>query len=783
MNTLRIFPTNRSIKESFLKNGNSFLVKSLTIGEFEKKAIIVKNKKEIDKDKRVLLLKEATNFKNFDKLKIKREYLSFLKSSDFLLGFFEELAIEKVDIDDIDTKDTYAEYGEHLSILKKLLSNYKELLDKNNYYDKISLPDIYKINFSYLKRFEKIELFLDGYLSNFELELFLKISEKLKFEIIFETNPYNKKMVERFKALGFELKIGFKYMLDLSKKSIIDFHKLNEKIDDIALFYPQNSIEQVAYIKKKIYDFMQEGIFAQDIVVVVPNESFAIVLNDFDGDGIFNFAMGFPFSETLPYRRIDALYRYMDEPNIENSMRIKRYFKEDEFQDIKSSFANLKNINQIKEFLEKFIKESDSFEDISIFKEEIFNFERLAEELQKCDTKDMLYLFLSRIKERKIDDNRGGKVTVMGVLESRFIEYDGVIIVDFNEDVIPKKSSKELFLSTAIRKKVGLPAHKDRENLQKQYYYKMLLKCKKGAISAIKNDNIKPSRFLFELNISNILEERYEHRKLFDILSSKKSSFPIVGTDEISFEYDFSKVQISSTLLKTYLECKRKYYFKYIKRLNEFQIPTLKCDDRDIGIKIHSYLKKLYEDRAFFDNEKILLNSLYKMIENDTKRDPLLKLQFDIWFKKLKIFAKKEINRFKNGYRVLYVEKSFTKKFEGFDIVGTIDRIDIKDDKLSLLDYKTGKIKTTNVKNLEKTVDFQMEFYCLLASDIKIVKEIGFYDLNSAEIKNESFLDEKIELLKNRLGLLREKKQNFTKCEDMKACRYCPYVILCGREE
>ena len=783
MSILRVFPTNRSVKESFAKNKNSFLTKSLTIGEFEKKVVIVKDKKEIDKDRRVLFLKEAANFQNFDKLKIRREYLSFLKSSDFLLGFFEELAIEKVHIDDIDTKDTYAEYSEHLSILKSLLKNYKVLLDRYGYYDKILLPEIYHINFPYLKRFEKIELFLDGYLSNFELELFLKISEKIKFEIIFKTNPYNEKMIERFKSLGFDLKKGFKYTLDLSEKSVIESHKLDTKIDKIELFYSQNSIEQVAYIKKKIYDFMQEGISAQDIVVIVPNESFSLVMNDFDKENIFNFAMGFPFEESLPYRRIEALYRYIDEPNIENGMRIKRYFDEDELQKTLSRLNSLNSIEKIKEFLESFIKDSDSFEEISIFKEEIFNFERLAEELQKSSPKDMLYLFLLRLKERKIDDNRGGKVTVMGVLESRLVGYEGVIIVDFNEDVVPKKSSKELFLSTPIRKKAGLPTHRDRENLQKQYYYEILLGCKRGAISAIRSDDIKPSRFLYELNISNIAEERYEHRKLFDILSSKKSSFSIVNTDEISFEYDFSKVRISSTLLKTYLECKRKYYFKYIKKLSEFQIPTLKYDDREIGIKIHSYLKRLYMDRDFYEDERTLLDTLAGVMEQDTKNNSLLKMQLDIWAEKLKRFAKKEIERFKDGYRVLYTEKGLKSEFEGFEIVGMVDRIDIKDDVLSLLDYKTGTIKMTNARNLEKSVDFQMEFYYLLASGIKRVESVGFYDLNSAEIKDESFLDEKVELLKDRLGLLKDKKQNFAKCEDMKVCRYCPYVILCGREE
>ena len=50
-----------------------------------------------------------------------------------------------------------------------------------------------------------------------------------------------------------------------------------------------------------------------------------------------------------------------------------------------------------------------------------------------------------------MDDVGGGPVTVMGVLETRGSSYEGVIIPDFNESLIPKRSKKDLFLSSQIR--------------------------------------------------------------------------------------------------------------------------------------------------------------------------------------------------------------------------------------------------------------------------------------------------------------------------------------------
>ncbi len=779
MNILKVFPTNRAVRKSFEGLNDLLLPKSISIGEFEKKIVIVKNKREIDSDNRILLLKKASEFSNFKKLKIKREYLSFLKSSDFIFGFFEELAIEKVNIEDIDTNDTYAEYSEHLSILSELLKNYKNLLNDKGYYDKTVLPNIYEINNDYIKRFDQIELFLEGYLSTFEIELFLKISKKVQFLIIFETNIYNKKMTKKFQTLGFNLQDNFRYKLDLSNKKIIKKTPINNSIENIELFLTKNRIEQIGYMLKKIYDFIKSGILPEEIVLIIPDESFAKFLNDFDTNNIFNFAMGIPYEESFLYKKVEALYRYLDEKNNENRYRFKRYFKDDEANKI---ILSTKNNQNIENFLKSFIENEKLSEESIIYNEEIFKFKRLEEELKKYSVKEMLYLFLSRLKDRKIDDKRGGKVTVMGVLESRLIEFKVVLIVDFNEEIVPKKSQKELFLSTDIRKKSGLPTKEDRENLQKQYYHQILSKAEKIAISAIENDTLKPSRFLDELNIKKIKTANLNHKKIFDILKTNKNKIKREEVENIKMEYDFSKIPISSTLLKTYLECKRKYYFKYIKKIKEFKIPSNNLDDREIGIKLHSYLKRLYEKKDFYQDENSILTKLSSFVHNETKNSIEMKLQLDIWLEILKKFAKNETERFEEGYRVLHKEIKLKSNFEGFDIFGIIDRIDIKDDKLSLIDYKTGTIQLSTIKNLEKTTDFQMEFYYLLANKLKSVEEAGFYDLKNGNIKKETFLKEKIEILKQNLQLLKQKEQNFTKCEDIKTCQYCPYTTLCGRD-
>ena len=103
------------------------------------------------------------------------------------------------------------------------------------------------------------------------------------------------------------------------------------------------------------------------------------------------------------------------------------------------------------------------------------------------------------------DDVRGGKVTVLGVLETRGVAYKGVIVVDFNDEFVPKRSQKDLFLSSAVRAQAGLPTKRDRENLQRYYYHQLFSKAQKIAIAFVKNETSMPSRFLDELGFNTTI--------------------------------------------------------------------------------------------------------------------------------------------------------------------------------------------------------------------------------------------------------------------------------------
>ncbi len=127
----------------------------------------------------------------------------------------------------------------------------------------------------------------------------------------------------------------------------------------------------------------------------------------------------------------------------------------------------------------------------------------------------MLRILLQKVNSISLDDVNSGKITVMGLLESRTVCFDTVIICDFNEQFIPKASLKDKFLSTKVKEFAKLPTLKDRESLQKYYYKRVIQNCKNLYVSYVSNDTLTISRFaseLFDLKKEQALEDNsYKH--------------------------------------------------------------------------------------------------------------------------------------------------------------------------------------------------------------------------------------------------------------------------------
>ena len=783
---LLIFPTSRAIRSYITKQKeiNTLLPFVLTIDDFFKKSIILKDKKYCDEEQRFLFLKEAIKNTNVKKLGISDNFTKFLKQNDYIYRFFLELSSEKVDIESIKSIDTYDYYIEHLEILEEIRKNYLQILDENSYVDRINISEYYKINKNFLKKFENVELVFEGYFTKVEFDMICDISKEIKLIINFYSNEYNQRSLEVFKdILNDEIKIDYKYKIDLTQKEILKKNKIKDETNFLEIKGFNSRINQISYIKSSIVKSVQNGVDPSNIALVLPDESFASVIQLFDNEKYFNYAMGRSIKNYKLYQVAYAINSYLNEDEIKNLKNIE-FLKLDKIyidKNIKSIWKKVSTKENF-DFICDYIKShEDNNEILEKYDEVIYKLRILLFSNENhILLKDLYKIFLQKISKITLDDVNSGKITVLGLLETRSINFDTVIICDFNESFIPKRSIKDKFLSSKIKNLSKLPTQFDRESLQKYYYKRLITSCKNVFVSYVNSDTNQISRFaneLFSKQINtDINDNSYKH-----ILYNNHN---ITHFDEkIIDKIDLTKFEWSATSFKIYLECKRKFYLQYILKINEHTI-SLKPKGFELGSIIHSILEKFYKEKLYLHSDNF--EKLEELFSEYRSENPFLILDLEIWKKKIKDFFIYDLNRLENA-KVISCEQPFNITFEDIKIKGVIDRIDLVDDLYEVIDYKTSSaLKVDTLKNFDKSKDFQLEFYYLAMSNLYNTDKINtyYYDLNNTLLVEEVALDKKLELLLEKFNELKEvskKEISFDKCEEKSTCMYCAYTTICNR--
>ncbi|WP_454990776.1 RecB family exonuclease [Campylobacter rectus] len=832
LDKLYIFSNSRKIREFNAKFQNELVPKAMTIAQFEQKAVLVPGRFEADEAYALVLMQRACASvrEASERLRIPSEFFAFLKNNDYLFSFFKELAISKKSVADLKFSDIYADYEEHLGILEAVLARYKELLAAENLYDGIALPEIYRLNGGFIREFREIYLEVDGFLSEFEWELFGEIAKLTTLKIIFQTSKFNKKLILKLAEISGidanEFSLYGEFELNLSSCELKKTGVVRKNPLVLKRSFSARSL-QAAYAMAKASEFVADGIKPENIAVILPDESFAEILRLHDRGKMFNFAMGESFTRTRFFQILKCIVTAIND-------KIRVNLSEDNYPNFNEFEFNLHELGAGSELFAKFkngFEAPCSFEDFRMLMEEILALESDPAAAQK--TREELFyaqslaryfsftlrqiceIFLIKLAGLRLDHVGGGKIGVMGVLESRGLKFEGVIVLDFNDDLVPKRSVNEMFLSSRVRQKAGLIGYVDRENLQRFYYESLIGGAKKAAICYAANEEKIASRFLGEFNavedarfsdesyaalfngefdakagfadehkfdgeINPHLDERNEakpkqaktakERSLFEFdeaggeldsganlvgkfdenatqnktpsqnpralnlikFTRKAPAKPKIFEQDIIVKHDFFAIPLSFSRLNTYLQCPRRYYYRYILNVKPPVMPQT-ASAADFGNSLHRALFEYYSKFERFDLAK------FETVLRELNTPPL---EREITMIKMEKFKAVEDARYEAGWRVHGLEKELDSVFAGVRITGKIDRIDVCGGELAVIDYKSGKF---DAKSL------QLPFYEALVGR---PCEGYFYDLkdNMNLVASEADLDvlaEAIEQLKS----------------------------------
>jgi len=769
MKKLHIYPTSRVIRNVRYaqKNEDTLLPSLMRIDDFERRAILLPELAMVDTLQRTLFLKEATTFNGFERLKINRDLVKFFTKSDAIFKFFEELKHEKVSFDNLVEGDAYVEFGEHIDILEELLENYQTILTQHGLTDRAFTPQNYRINQGFIESYDGFELYLEGYMSYFELEIIEKIAEQKSFIVHIHTSKFNTKVQERFLEMGVALENNAFISFDLQSKEVLSSIKNSMKIK-ANIFSVEERIAQVPLLFEAVQKMVDAGIEPENIVLILPDEDFKETIRLYDKLNNFNFAMGFDYSKTKAYKRLEAIFRHWQKFSDETLFLLKKYAIEVE---------ELNKINPALELgVEAFFELIEPFGlDIqrSVVEESLVHFKMVFIK-EKMSIKSWLFLWLKRLSKLTLDDVRGGKVTVMGALETRGVSFKGVVIVDFNDGVVPSLPAKDAFLNSSLRKFAKLPTKNDREALQKQLYKRILEQAQEATIIYSTSNNKVPASYLYELGLGlgNPKEAKLE-------LLYNEPNLVQKEQDPIIESFDASNITWSATRLKIFLECKRKYYYNYEKKLKP-------KDDEELneGRFLHRVLEHLFKEQNFYesvDEMKVNIDRLLdQLLETNNPKIAYSKL---LWKAKMEKFIEAQIYHFKAGWRVVEREKHIVGSIGGINFKGIVDRIDQDVVGTMVFDYKSGSIKEANrTKNLEKLSDFQMSIYSEILKSTYTNMTLAFVEIFNGKTTEITQLEEKTEMLHEIIGDLRSTNSVVAeRCEDVGRCQYCDYTLLCER--
>ncbi|GAA6950395.1 ATP-dependent deoxyribonuclease AddB [Helicobacter pylori] len=766
---LFVFSSTRRLKHFYLEQGEGFLPNAMSMGSFFEQAFYIPNKKKILNSARLILMIDTIKAIAKEKkslleglLLFENSFLGYLESASFLFDLFDELSSACIKLNELSSKDIYLDYEKHLEVLEMIYKRYIKKLEELGFYDKImqEKPTILK---EFFEHFSSIEWHLDGFMSVFERQCLLEVAELAPITLHLSCDKYNQKFLE---FLNLKLETDCDYSIDFKTQKILSQTPKRQKIEP-KLYANSSYLKQSALVLQSIEEYLQKDNDPNKMAIITPNADFLPFLKLLDKNNNLNFAMGLGAKNSPYYTELVKILEDLETSGFDLSA---------------SPLLDLENLTLA-------LLEQQSSKEKAPLKEAhsqiMHQYHLLKDTLKNYSLKDLLHLYLQEFEANfRLDDSSGGKIRVMDTLETRGMQFDKIVIADFNETCVPSLKDCDLFLNSALRKSLNLPTLSDKKNLQKHYYYQLFKNSKEMVLSYIESETSKVSNMLLELNLH--IEPIKDAYTLF-------APTPLKDYQEEEIKATIPKdFSFSASSLNAFLTCKRRFYYHYMKRFKESPKDE---NNSAVGSLLHELLKEVYEKDK---NPYVLEERLIWLLETRENITPKERLDTLIALKKIQAFYVKEKERFNAKIKILDLEKSFETTIQGVAFKGRIDRIDkTADNEVILLDYKfKSDLKLDNMSEKQRgslspieiaqiSADYQMAIYAFALKNLGYKGPIKafFYDLRKGKLleEEEPVLQAKMDYLKS--SLIPEFKQeiDFEKTLEVKDCEYCSFKDMCNR--
>jgi CRISPR/Cas system-associated exonuclease Cas4 (RecB family) len=432
---------------------------------------------------------------------------------------------------------------------------------------------------------------------------------------------------------------------------------------------------------------------------------------------------------------------------------------------------------------------------------------------------------------------------VMGVLETRNLDFDHVLLLSCGEGMMPRGVNDSSFIPHSIRQAYGLTTVENKVGIYSYYFHRLLQRAKD--ITILYNNSTEGgqrgemSRFMLQLMV-----EYPHHIQHFSLASGQQSvrwqPQPIAKLQPSTINHQITF--LSPTAINTWLRCSLQFFYRYVGGLKEPNVPDdeLELDNRMFGNVFHRAADLLYHQLPQYVDKSIFQHLLRNKQELERAVDEafhfempylpqsgLYIIQREVIIQYLRQLVALDLRQ--APFRILGLEIDVERTIRPQDsdlrpikIGGRIDRLDLVDEETSLerirvVDYKTGsqQLKVLSdvdavfdPKNIHEHSDYYLQTllyadiirnkrpanFLHLPSDIAVSPALLFIQHAGAENYDPTlcFGREKIldvatysqqfnELLSQTVNKILSPDVPYTPTTDLQVCASCPYLKICRR--
>jgi hypothetical protein len=436
-------------------------------------------------------------------------------------------------------------------------------------------------------------------------------------------------------------------------------------------------------------------------------------------------------------------------------------------------------------------------------------------------------------------------IQIMGILETRALDFKNLIILSVNEGILPAISSGSSFIPFSLREAFGLPSVNHQESIYAYHFYRLLQRAENVTFTYNSNSeglrSGEMSRFLIQMKYQEAIKPEFLDLN-FEIKTHSSTGEKIDRREEHSIQLaslflDRNNARtLSPSAINTWLNCRMKFFYRYINHLKEPENISAEIDPAMLGNILHEIMRNLYHDykgriltedmlSSIIRNRQFLAKIINESVNEKYKdgRDDLVGGNELIVREVLMNYLIRILNADKAlaPLTILNLEDSFSfvlsfsSNGSQIEILtgGKIDRIDSVNGSTRIVDYKTGSV-SESIKSIDdlfiddrkKDADgwlqtlLYCEAYCatkpgsfVRPSVYKIKKLSGALPNDKLKLKktgsSESVIDsyevireEFLTGLKGLTSIIFNENEPFVKTTDARGkCSWCPYRILCMR--